>query len=460
MTILVAHMSDLHFCQKNLAEADRTFGFAVDNAIMKEVRAAVITGDCTDHALEAHDSALRVLAKHLRRLADHCPVLMLQGTFSHEPPGLLRVLEMIGANNPITVADRIGMFGLNSNGFESFKADRLYEMTVTAFPTLNRADLVAARGIAGAPEGIGDLLFEVMRGFSTENMHQRAQGVPTMLIGHGTVHECETEHGVPMAGPDHEFGVGALFAAGCDVAALGHIHKHQEWRRERQVIAYAGSIGRFHHGEEGDKHYLVWRLEPGNPTYEAVVTPSRRTVDLFFDGVPDMQAIAAAAAECAGAYVRLRYSVDEESKQLVNREAIRSMLAGACDLQIEGKTLIIERQRAPGISTTVSLDGKLRAWCEVTQSDAAPLAERLSLLQVNSSAEIVENIMKGIRSEVSEIKSDSDYSGDHCGSDRSDRSAGVRYEGSLEYASDLKPAEDIPELGEHEWLQNEESLFS
>ena len=81
--IRIAQFSDLHYSEKNLAEADRCFGFAVDGAIRRGAEVAVISGDSTDHALDVHSPAVERLARQVRRLADHCPVLMLQGTFSH-----------------------------------------------------------------------------------------------------------------------------------------------------------------------------------------------------------------------------------------------------------------------------------------------------------------------------------------------------------------------------------------
>jgi exonuclease SbcD len=87
--ISAAQFSDLHFSGRNLDESSRCFGFAVDQAIERGVDVAVISGDATDHALEVHSPAVQRLAREVRRLANHCPVLMLQGTFSHEPPGTL-----------------------------------------------------------------------------------------------------------------------------------------------------------------------------------------------------------------------------------------------------------------------------------------------------------------------------------------------------------------------------------
>src|ERR1700741_2883951 len=99
--------SDLHYGGKTLAEADRCFGAAIDRAMALAVDAAVVSGDATDHALDLHAPAAWRLAGQVRRLADHCPVLMLQGTYSHEPPGTLSTLRLLGGRFPVHVADRI-----------------------------------------------------------------------------------------------------------------------------------------------------------------------------------------------------------------------------------------------------------------------------------------------------------------------------------------------------------------
>ena len=104
----IAQFSDLHYGPRHLAEADRCFAAAIDRAIALGVDAAVISGDATDHALDLHAPAALLLITQVRRLAEHCLVLMLQGTWSHEPPGTLALFRMLGARWPVQVADRIG----------------------------------------------------------------------------------------------------------------------------------------------------------------------------------------------------------------------------------------------------------------------------------------------------------------------------------------------------------------
>ena len=114
--VRIAQMSDLHYCGKNLAESERCFSYAVDRAIDEKVDGVVVSGDSTDHALDVHAPAFVALARNIRRLADHCPVLMLQGTFSHEPPGTLSVFRLLGGHYPVWVADRLQQVALMPGG--------------------------------------------------------------------------------------------------------------------------------------------------------------------------------------------------------------------------------------------------------------------------------------------------------------------------------------------------------
>ena len=75
----IAHFSDLHYGAAMLEEADRCFAAAVDRAMAEGAEVAVVSGDATDHGLDLHEPATLRLFAQVRRLADHCPVLMLQG---------------------------------------------------------------------------------------------------------------------------------------------------------------------------------------------------------------------------------------------------------------------------------------------------------------------------------------------------------------------------------------------
>jgi exonuclease SbcD len=176
---------------------------------------------------------------------------------------------------------------------------------------------------------------------------------------------------------------------------LGHIHKHQCWDDGGRLIAYAGSIGRFHHGEIDAKGFLLWEVEAAAARLQLVETPARRTVDLVFDGAPDAEQIAAAVREVnvAGAYVRVRWQMGEEERGSVDRDAIKRALGDAADVQLEGRVVPVVRSRAAGISRASSLQEKVRVWARATGSMDGPLIERLEALAHREPAQIANAIL-------------------------------------------------------------------
>jgi len=405
-SIRVAHFSDLHYGPKNLAEAERCFGDAIDQAIALRAQAAVISGDATDHAMDLHAPAGVRLAARIRRLADHCPVLMLQGTYSHEPPGTLAIFRLLGGRYGVHVADRIEQVGLTADGrwiaSDGWRFDTLPPNLLALFscvPTVNKAVVASTVGAAAAAPAVGEHLSELLEGFAPTHRAARADGVPSLGVSHGTVFGCLSEHGVPMAGFDHEFTTGALFAAETQAFLLGHIHRHQAWRRDgpagRQCIAYPGSIGRFHHGEEGDKGFLLWQVGADGADFTLHTTPARRTIDICFEGRPDLDTLRETIARqnLAGAFVRVRWTVAEEDRHEVDRTAIVQVLADAAEVKLEGRIVPVQRTRAAGIAQLHSLADKVRAWAELTACRPEPLLACLDQLSSKTPEDIAATVL-------------------------------------------------------------------
>ncbi len=406
--IRIAQFSDLHYGPKNLAEADRCFGAAIDHAISLGVQAAAISGDATDHALELHSPAAERLVWQVRRLADHCPVLILQGTYSHEPPGTLSIFRLLGGRYPVHVADRIAQVGLSSAGqWVASEGWRFGHMPAgckalfSCLPAVNKADVAATVGAGAAAEAAGEHLAALLAGFGPGNRAARLKGIPTIGVSHGTVFGCLSEHGVPMAALDHEFTTGALFAAEAQAFMLGHIHRHQAWAQAgeggQRVIAYAGSIGRFHFGEEGEKGFLLWEVASDSARFQVMATPARRTVDIVFEGKPDLDALRALVAQqnIDGAHVRVRWTVPDEDRHEVDRMAIERELAGAAAIKLEGRIVPVVRTRAAGISQALSLADKVRQWAQVTEAKPEPLLACLAQLQTQAADQIAADVLHG-----------------------------------------------------------------
>lgn len=398
----IAHFSDLHYATGTLAEVDRCFGYAIERAAAVGVDAAVISGDLTDHALELHAPAVQTLAHRVQQLAAHCPVLLLQGTYSHEPPGTLGVLGLLATQHAVYVAQRIEQVALTREGrwqpSSGWRFDAVPEqatLIVSCLPAANKAQVAAAIGAVQAGEGVGEAVAALLGAWGTVNRQVRMAGLPTVGVSHGTVLGCVTEHGVPMAGLDHEFTTSTLFSAEASAFMLGHIHKHQVWRDRARVAAYAGSIGRLHYGEEGEKGFLLWAVDEQGANLEFVPTPARRMVHLDFDDKPDLGTIKAAAATARGAFVRVRWRVAEEEHATVDRHAIVAALAGAAEVKLEGRVVPVVRSRAAGITRSDSLVDKVRRWADTTGVDAEGLLARLESMNTTDVEQIVAEIAAG-----------------------------------------------------------------
>ncbi|WP_206001733.1 metallophosphoesterase family protein [Paraburkholderia aromaticivorans] len=398
----IAQCSDLHYSPENLVESDRCFRFAVGDAIARGADVGVISGDSTDHRLDAHAPALNALATQIHRMANAMPVLMLQGTFSHEPPGTLDNFALMGGCFDVFVADRVQQVALIKRKFVAsagavFDAGELEsvlsqhpEVVFTCLPTIHKGQLAISVGAADASTELAEVLTGFLVRAGKVNTVLRAAGVPTVGVSHGTVNGCTTEHGVMMAGFDHEFSVTALFEAQCDAFMLGHIHKSQSWTHAGQQIAYPGSIGRFHYGEEGDKGYLMWQVAANDAQSGLVATPSREMVTIDFDGPPDMERLTELASASTDRFVRVRWQIDEEHRQVVDRSAIEALFSKSAGLKLDARILPVMRSRAEGISQEVTVDRKLARWCELANVDAGPLIERLQLLAMDDPEAIAE----------------------------------------------------------------------
>ena len=266
----------------------------------------------------------------------------------------------------------------------------------TCVPTVNKAVVAATVGATEAAEAVGQELAALLAGYGSINRAARAAQVPTIGVAHGTVTGCVTEHGVPMAGFDHEFTTTSLFSAGTQAFMLGHIHKHQSWDDGGRLIAYAGSDRPL--PPRGDRCQGLSAVG-GRGGGGLIPVESRRRRGApwtWCSRVPDAEQIAAAVREVnvAGAYVRVRWQVGEEERGSVDREAIKRALATPPTSSSKGGSFpscAAGRQGSTRVVTAGEGEGVARA----TGSMDGPLIERLEALAHREPAQIANAILAG-----------------------------------------------------------------
>lgn len=401
MSLKIMHASDLHYCQKHLEWVDRAFGFACETAINAGVDAVVLSGDLFDSSIGLHEPAVDALFSRVRRLSDAgIPVLVLQGTPSHDRPGALAPLRHI--SDRVLVVDRICQVVLaidvwiQSHGWK-FAPDELNLYGGPIFgcfsllPSVNRGAVAAAAGAENAGLATGEYVLQLCQAWAEGNEAMRRQGVSTSLVTHGSVSGCQTECATAMVSPDLEFTAGALFAARTSAVMVGHVHSYQEFPdpTAQRIIAYPGSITKLIHGHRGKTGFLIWYVREDGASCEFVEAPSREMIDITFDGPPDMAELARIAETAEGAHIRLRYSVDEEHRHSIDKAGIQAILAGAADIKIEARINPVVAQRSAGIGSRQTLADRLKMWCKATSTESAPLLARLDQLDRSTPDEIV-----------------------------------------------------------------------
>ncbi len=405
--MIVAHFADLHYCPKHLEQVDKCFGYAVEHAIRSGAQLAVIAGDSFDASMGIHEPAFSVYLSRVMQLADEMPVVVLQGTFSHDRLGNLEAIKLLRANFPILVADTPGCyvyiidkdFPGNIDGKPCWRPAEVFLQVndtalccVNVLPSLNKADL----RMAYHPNGPGGYVTDLLVSWSATNTACRAEGIPTILAAHGTVNGSVTESKHAMVSPDHEFSMETLFTAGTSAVMLGHIHAHQSWQDNGRVAAYSGSIARLVHGHDGPVGYLLWDVMEAGSFCELVPTPARQLVDVTFDDLPDIAELRGLPLD--GAHVRLRYSVDQNEAHAVDKDALRQALieAGAADVKIEPSVYPTQSVRSPGIGRALGLMEKVAHWAKTTGDEdrVQGLRDRLARLQAEEPEQIVARLVQ------------------------------------------------------------------
>jgi DNA repair protein SbcD/Mre11 len=134
-------------------------------------------------------------------------------------------------------------------------------------------------------------------------------------------------------------------------------------------------------------------VEVGIAQANLVVTPSRQTVCIDFDGPPDMQRLATISLDATDKLIRIRWQVDEEHRQSVDRDAIAALFANAAELKVEARILPVVRSHAEGISLETTVDRKIERWCERTDVSAPPLLARFQLLETGDAEAIAARVL-------------------------------------------------------------------
>jgi len=390
----VAHTADLHFMNKQpiLADIIKCGDFALDQFRAEAPDLIVLAGDTVDF-LASPEGIMIGSPAHLAAIefvygcGMIAPTVIVRGTPTHDGPGAVDAFAKLKTAYPIYVTERPEQVRLTRSGAfgDVGYMDETTIVVISCLPSINKGNVVAftSSSVAETTRETQDLIRDMFQAWAVINEEARASGIPTVLVGHGTVTGSQLSTGQVMTGKDLEFTAGDLELTKVDLACLGHIHKRQAfaWPGSLGRVFYSGSITRLNFSEEEPKGFYIHEVEDGEVTSRFVETPARTMVTLRPEGLPGIECFHDVQE---GENVRIVYTVSESDVGRVDEEAIKqeALAHGAASVKVEKVIVPIVRLRAEGISKARSLEEKLLKWAETTgQGITREISEKLSLLE-------------------------------------------------------------------------------
>ncbi|OPY64152.1 MAG: Nuclease SbcCD subunit D [Syntrophorhabdus sp. PtaU1.Bin002] len=400
----ILHTADIHMNNKPqlLADIVKCCDYLITQ-VEERPDLIVIAGDLYDEGVQLGSPASLAAINFVYRCGNVAPTIIIRGTTSHDAEGSISVLNILKTIYPVFATDWIEQVALINQygnlGFALLDSNETIPppiAIISTLPSVNKANLMAtlSGSVADTSRETIDLVRDVLQGWGVVNERARHAGIPTILVGHGTVTGSQLSTGQTMAGKDLEYTTGDLKLAAADLNLLGHIHKAQSWGN----TFYSGSITRLNYGETEEKgfyiHEIKYNVMPtGHVPFLAesrfIETPARTMKTKQPEGLPGIEVVDDVQQ---GELVRICYEINEEDVGKVDEQAIieAAMAKGAADVKIEKTIIPTVRVRAEGISRLHTLEQKLLKWAETTDTSITKeIAEKLALLESNEIEDIV-----------------------------------------------------------------------
>jgi exonuclease SbcD len=395
----VLHCADLHFDDEGgrLKNTILCCDQVIATAQAESPDLIVIAGDVYDKGLILGSPGTLAAIDFVQRCGNVAPVVITSGTPTHDAANSTEVFNKLNTTHPIYATSTPHQTGLTRDGsFMPINGDFTFTelaALVSCLPSVTRAGLVAMSSLSLEETRIeaAELLRDLFQAWGVVNGKANTLGVPTLLVGHGTVRGSCLSTGQRVTDPDAEFGIADLKLTKAVLICLGHIHMKQQIHEN---AFYAGSITRADHGETEEKGFFMHTIEGQSVCSRFMETPARIMRTLKPEGLPDASLLESVAE---GEYVRIVYTVKEEDVARVDEASLVRLAyeKGAAHVKIDKTVIPVTNVRAEGISRLPSLEEKLKRWGELNgQPITESLLDKLHLLRTVDEEIILNNCLK------------------------------------------------------------------
>ena len=386
----VLHCADLHFDDEpgRLQNTIECCELILATARVEVPDLIAIAGDIYERGLILGSPGTLAAIDFVYRCGAIAPVVITSGTPTHDAVNSTEVFNKLNTKHPVHATSFPHQVGLTKEEPRRFiEVNRTTEaaldlsLVVSCLPSVTRAALMTMGSLSIDAVSIeyAELLRDLFQFWGIANEKANRLGIPTILVGHGTVKGSRLSTGQRVTDPDAEFGIGDLRLTKAVLICLGHIHLRQQIHEN---AFYSGSITRADHGETEEKGFFLHTIAGDSLTSRFVETPARRMRTLAPVGtLPDASLLEGVEE---GDYVRIVYSIRQEDVAQVDDAHLRRLAyeKGAAHVKIDKTVLPMTNVRSEGISRLKSLEEKLTRWGELNgQPVTANLLDKLEMLR-------------------------------------------------------------------------------
>ncbi|MGD0238355.1 MAG: metallophosphoesterase [Syntrophorhabdales bacterium] len=395
----VLHCADLHFDDEagRLKNTILCCDQVIASAQAESPDLIVIAGDVYDKGLILGSPGTLAAIEFVQRCGNVAPVVITSGTPTHDAANSTEVFNKLNTAHSIHATSIPHQIGLAKDGrFIPINGDlKIPELAalVSCLPSVTRAGLMGMRSCSLEETRIeaAELLRDLFQAWGVVNGKANLLGVPTVLVGHGTVRGSCLSTGQRVTDPDAEFGIADLKLTKAALICLGHIHMRQQIHEN---AFYAGSITRADHGETEEKGFFMHIIDEKAVSSRFIETPARIMRTFKPEGLPDTALL---ESVMEGEYVRIVYTVKEEDVARVDEASLVRLAyeKGAAHVKIDKTVIPVTNVRAEGISRLASLEEKLKRWGELNgQPITEGLLGKLHLLRTADEETILSDYLK------------------------------------------------------------------
>lgn len=297
----------------------------------------------------------------------------------------------ITGNHDITGAGRKSMdevvaeIGRNKKWcYSSFDTDVIGDVGFAFLPFVKVPELTAYN-----PDYASRALSEQLTHVTDELYEKLGDVKKKILIGHWSIQGAITSSGKTMentlTGTETVIPLGDLVRRGWDACLFGHIHLPQVLKESKPFVAYSGCFQRINVGEAKDpRGFFIFDTDTDQYKFHKLPSIKIKAFKKEIHSEQDFKALIdeIKAASLKGSFAYVKYEVDKDDFDLVDKRAILKALDEAHPLNIAGvmpKVICKARQR--DASLTEALDGEtaLSKWLDNKKVDAAKIKNVMNL---------------------------------------------------------------------------------